>query len=89
MKETLILIPGLGSTEVTWQHQRQHLGDLLDVQILVMDQAKRRAELVETLLSQAPERFHLAGHSFGGWLAQAAQHVRQTQPGTHRPARTV
>lgn len=71
MKETLILIPGLGSTEVTWQHQRQHLGDLLDVQILVMDQAKHRAELVETLLSQAPERFHLAGHSFGGWLAQA------------------
>ena len=71
MKETLILIPGLGSTHLTWQHQIQHLDDLFDVQSIVFDQPLRRAELVEALLSQAPERFCLAGHSFGGWLAQA------------------
>ncbi|WP_298859609.1 alpha/beta hydrolase [uncultured Gimesia sp.] len=71
MQEPLILIPGLGSTHITWQHQIQHLGDLFDVQSIVCDQPLRRAELVEVLLSQAPERFCLAGHSFGGWLAQA------------------
>jgi len=71
MHETLILIPGLGSTHITWQHQMQHLGDLFDVQSKVYDQPLRRAELVEAVLSQAPERFCLAGHSFGGWLAQA------------------
>ncbi|WP_339730285.1 alpha/beta fold hydrolase [uncultured Gimesia sp.] len=71
MKESLILIPGLGSTNVTWHHQVQHLGDLLDVHVKVMDQALRRDELVAALLSQAPERFCLAGHSYGGWLAQA------------------
>ncbi|QDT97721.1 alpha/beta fold hydrolase [Gimesia aquarii] len=71
MKETLILIPGLGSTEVIWQHQKQHLGELFDVQVKVFDQALRRAELVDSFLSQAPDHFCLAGHSFGGWLAQA------------------
>lgn len=70
MKETLILIPGLGSTEVNWQHQVQHLDDLLDVQVMVMDQALSRSELVDAFLEQAPQQFHLAGHSYGGWLAQ-------------------
>lgn len=70
MKETLILLPGLGSTEVTWQHQVEHLGDLLDVRAIVMDQGLGRAELAEALLNQVPERFALAGHSYGGWLAQ-------------------
>lgn len=71
MKETLILIPGLGSTEVTWQHQEKHLGELFDVQVKIFDQDMRRADLVDALLSQAPDKFCLAGHSFGGWLAQA------------------
>ncbi|QDT24475.1 alpha/beta fold hydrolase [Gimesia chilikensis] len=71
MKKTLILLPGLGSTEVTWQHQLEHLGDTLEVQSITMDQAQNRSELVETFLNQAPDQFYLAGHSFGGWLAQA------------------
>ncbi|QDV53972.1 2-hydroxymuconate semialdehyde hydrolase [Gimesia fumaroli] len=70
MKETLILLPGLGSTEVNWQHQVQHLEDQLNVQVTVMDQALSRSELVNAFLEQAPEQFYLAGHSYGGWLAQ-------------------
>lgn len=70
MKETLILLPGLGSTEVNWQHQTQFLDELFDVRVLVMDQPLSRAELVDAFLEQAPETFYLAGHSYGGWLAQ-------------------
>ena len=71
MKETLILIPGVGSNHLLWQHQIHHLEDIIDAKVIILSHAVRREELVNRLLQEAPERFALAGHSFGGWVAQA------------------
>lgn len=72
MKETLILIPGFANNELAWKHQTEHLNDLFDVRVIVMDKQATRKEMVETLLKEAPDHFFLAGHSMGGWIAQAA-----------------
>ncbi len=71
MKESLILLPGVGSNHMLWQHQVEHLEDLVDAQVKVLYHAGGRAESVARLLKEAPERFALVGHSYGGWLAQA------------------
>ena len=71
MKESLILIPGVGSDDTLWRHQVDHLADIVDVQVKVLCHAEARTELVDSLLKEAPDRFALAGHSYGGWLAQA------------------
>ena len=71
MKESLILIPGVGSNHMLWQHQVHHLEDIVDAQVKVLYHAGGRAESVKHLLKDAPDRFALAGHSYGGWMAQA------------------
>ncbi|MES2122942.1 MAG: alpha/beta hydrolase [Chlamydiota bacterium] len=70
-KETLVLVPGFGAREIAWQHQATHLSELFDIQIMIMDNQSSREEMVDYLLKQAPEKFHLAGQSMGGWVAQA------------------
>ncbi len=71
MKETLILIPGFANNELAWKFQIEHLKDRFDVRVFVMDKFANRQDMVENLLKKAPERFNLAGHSMGGWVAQA------------------
>lgn len=71
MTETLILIPGFANNESAWKHQIENLKDTFDVRVLVMDRFSSRQEMVENLLKHAPEHFILAGHSMGGWVAQA------------------
>jgi pimeloyl-ACP methyl ester carboxylesterase len=71
MKQTLILIPGFANNEIAWKYQIEHLIGSFDIRIFVMDRFSTRQEMVDFLLSRAPERFHLAGHSMGGWVAQA------------------
>lgn len=71
MKEMLVLIPGFANNELVWKHQTDHLSDLFDVRVKVMDKHSTRKEMVESLLKEAPSRFVLAGHSMGGWVAQA------------------
>ena len=72
MKEPLILIPGVGSNQVLWEHQVHHLEDIVDARVKILYHAEGRTELVNHLLKEAPDRFALAGHSYGGWLAQVA-----------------
>lgn len=72
MTETLILIPGFANDERAWKHQIENLKRIFDVRVFVMDRFSSRQEMVEYLLKHAPERFILAGHSMGGWVAQAA-----------------
>lgn len=72
MKEMLVLIPGFANNELVWKHQTDHLRDLFDVRVMVMDKYATRKEMVESLLKKSPARFILAGHSMGGWVAQAA-----------------
>jgi len=70
MKDSLILIPGVGSDQRLWEHQVRHLEDLVDVRVEILCRAQSRAETVAELLRKAPDRFALAGQSFGGWLGQ-------------------
>lgn len=71
MNEKLILIPGFASNELAWTHQINHLSDLCDIHVYIMNQESTRKEMVSSLLKEAPPRFALAGHSMGGWIAQA------------------
>lgn len=70
MKPTLVLLPGFGSDERLWAHQIQHLADIADTQVIVLKAQSNRSDMAEYVLSQAPEKFALAGHSLGGWVAQ-------------------
>ncbi|MBS0604223.1 MAG: alpha/beta hydrolase [Verrucomicrobia bacterium] len=72
MTETLILIPGFANNELAWKHQFDALKDHFHINVLVMDRFSTRQEMVDYLLQAAPKRFILAGHSMGGWVAQAA-----------------
>ena len=71
MKQTLILIPGFANDERAWKHQIEHLSGSFEIQVKVMDKYATRKEMVDSLLKDAPEKFILAGHSMGGWVAQA------------------
>ncbi len=74
MKIPLILLSGLLSNERLWQHQRQNLGDIATVQVIsASDDTPEK--MIHTILSQAPEKFALVGHSMGGWLAQEVMRV--------------
>ncbi len=70
-KETLILIPGFANNELVWKHQVEEFKDSFDIHVVMMDHHFTRQEMVDDLLQNAPERFILAGHSMGGWIAQA------------------
>lgn len=72
MKIPLVLLSGLLSNERLWQY----LGDIGSVQIIsVSDDTPEK--MVNSILTQAPEKFALAGHSMGGWLAQEVMRVAQ------------
>lgn len=67
VKVPLVLIPGLLSNELVWQHQRDHLSDIANVQVISATQDTPQ-KMVQAILDQAPPEFSLAGHSMGGWL---------------------
>ncbi len=70
-KTPLILIPGFANTALAWKYQTEQLEKSFAVRVLVMNKFSTRQEMVEYLLENAPEQFILAGHSMGGWVAQA------------------
>ncbi len=67
MRTPLVLLPGLSSNKILWQHQSYHLSDIALVQIIsaVQDTPEK---MVQVILDEAPPQFALAGHSMGGWL---------------------
>lgn len=71
MKPQLILLPGVGCNESFWAHQSQYLSDIADIKVLVLDKQSNRQQMVDFILSEAREKFSLAGHSLGAWAAQA------------------
>ena len=71
MKETLVLIPGFANNQLVWKYQMEKLQDYFDIHLFIMDQFSTRHEMVDHILKQTPERISLAGHSMGGWIAQA------------------
>lgn len=68
-KISLMLIPGLLSNETAWKHQIQNLQDIASVRVISTTRESTPDHMVSALLSQAPAKFALAGHSMGGWLA--------------------
>lgn len=72
MKEPLFLIPGFANNELAWKYQVAHLQEHFEIRVLVMNNFSTRKEMVDHLLQTAPLKFYLAGHSMGGWVAQAA-----------------
>lgn len=69
MKPTLVLIPGWGGNESLWEHQIQHLSDIVDIKVIVLDEQTSRDQMVEHVLSNVQGKFILAGQSMGGWVA--------------------
>ncbi|MBS0652395.1 MAG: alpha/beta hydrolase [Verrucomicrobia bacterium] len=69
MKPTLVLIPGWGANESLWEYATQRLSDVVDCKVIVLNQQTSRDQMVEYLLTNAPQQFILAGQSMGGWVA--------------------
>jgi pimeloyl-ACP methyl ester carboxylesterase len=80
-KPSLVLIPGLGGDAEAWEHQIQHLKDIVDCKAIILDKENSRAAMAERILRESPSQFHLAGHSLGGWVAQevAAREPKRVQ----------
>ncbi len=70
MNEHVVLIPGVGGGAWLWQHQVEHLKDIATSEVMVLDAQATRAEMADHVLAHAPDKFVLAGHSLGGWVAQ-------------------
>lgn len=69
VKPALILVPGLLSDETVWHHQVTHLQDIVEPIVPEIGKCQSLQEIIASILAQAPEKFALAGHSMGGWLA--------------------
>lgn len=69
MRHTLFLLPGLLCDERVWQHQVEHLSDLVDVRVADFRDMDSFDAMAGSVLAVAPEQFYLAGHSMGGRVA--------------------
>jgi len=67
MKTTLVLLSGLLSNQLIWQHQIRHLSDIASIHVISPSE-NTPEKMVEAILKEAPPKFALAGHSMGGWL---------------------
>ena len=68
--ETLIFLPGLGCDEREFAYPIKELNADYQIKTIVCDKADNMQDHIEHVLSLAPEKFTLIGHSFGGWVAQ-------------------
>jgi pimeloyl-ACP methyl ester carboxylesterase len=66
----LILVPGLICNERLWTHQVDSLSELADVSVtrehMLHDDIR---DIADAILATAPDRFAVAGLSFGGYIA--------------------
>lgn len=67
--ETLVLVPGLNSTEAVFAPQIERLRSGRPVLIADHRRDDSLGAIAGRLLAAAPERFALAGHSMGGYVA--------------------
>ena len=68
--QTLILLPGLLCDAALWQHQVEHLKDMVAVSVADLTQDDSIPAMADRVLQSAPPRFALAGLSMGGYVAQ-------------------
>ncbi|MDG2177083.1 MAG: alpha/beta hydrolase [Gammaproteobacteria bacterium] len=68
-KPVLFLLPGLMCDEVVWEHQQQTLAPYAEVIIPVFRGFDSLVTMAEYVLTMAPQRFSVVGHSMGGRIA--------------------
>jgi len=68
-KQPLLLLSGLLCDETVWSDIPERLADVADARVLSFRGFSSIADMAEGVLSSAPERFALAGHSMGGRVA--------------------
>jgi pimeloyl-ACP methyl ester carboxylesterase len=69
LKQPLLLLSGLLCDETVWADIPERLADVAEVRILSFGGFSSIAAMAEHVLTVAPERFALAGHSMGGRVA--------------------
>lgn len=69
MRQSLLLLSGLLCDETIWADIPDRIADAADVRILSFRDFSSIADMAEYVLSLAPQRFALAGHSMGGRVA--------------------
>lgn len=68
-KQTLVLLPGLMCDETVWHAQVEHFRGRFSIQVMDYGERNSLPSMAVHVLSQAPARFALAGHSMGGRIA--------------------
>lgn len=68
-KIPLLLAPGTLCDSRIWQHQIDNLSDIAEISVVDTTTVDSLSALAEKVLSTAPDKFALAGFSFGGILA--------------------
>ena len=69
MRNTLFLLPGLLCDERIWRHQIENLSDRVDVRVADFRDMDSFDAMADAVLTDAPDRFYLAGHSMGARVA--------------------
>lgn len=67
--QPLLLLPGLLCDRALWTHQIDHLADIADIMVPDLTDQDSIDAMASHVLSQAPDRFALAGLSMGGYVA--------------------
>jgi pimeloyl-ACP methyl ester carboxylesterase len=68
-RQHLVLVPGLICTQLLWQAQVDDLADVADVRVTGEHQRHEDIrDIARAILKAAPDRFALAGLSFGGYI---------------------
>ncbi len=67
--QNLVLLPGLLCDQAVWRDQMDALSDLATCTTVDWGKLDSIAAMAELVLSTAPDRFALAGHSMGGRVA--------------------
>ena len=65
----LVLLSGLLSNKRVFQQQVEQLKNSIDVLVIELADVDTPAKMTNKILDLAPDRFMLAGHSIGGWVA--------------------
>ncbi|XVQ09638.1 alpha/beta fold hydrolase [Spirillospora sp. CA-255316] len=68
LKYPLVLVPALGSDQRLWQPVIDRLADTAEC-VVIRGEGETIASMADGVLAQAPEKFHLAGNSMGGYVS--------------------
>lgn len=71
----LVLLPGLLEDKAVWQNQIDALSDVAAAIVPDLTRQDSIAAMAEAVLATAPDRFALAGHSMGGYVALAVTRI--------------